>query len=215
MNYVEKVIKFGDQSLILNNLRVVFWPEQNAIILSDIHIGKSTYFRKHGIPISSKVQTNDLDRLIFLISLYHPDKLIIVGDLFHSGHQDEIALFMSWIEDFPSLEIHLIKGNHDRLSTDKIQRNNIFIYDEQLKITPFVFIHEPKSLQDELSISGHLHPGIRIKHGGRPGITLPCFKMSDSCLILPAFSLFTGLATERNTRNSQYFAFTETSFFEF
>lgn len=125
MNYVEKEIHINNQRLILNNLRAVFWADHKSIIVSDLHVGKSKHFRKHGIPISSKVQESDLERLHFLITLYKPERLIIVGDLFHSGHKDEVSIFKKWLERFPLLEVHLIKGNHDRISSNSPAVNNL------------------------------------------------------------------------------------------
>lgn len=215
MNYVEKIIKVKDETLVLNNLRVVHWPEQRTLILSDLHIGKSAYFRKHGIPISSNVQENDLERLSFLVGLYKPSKLIIVGDLFHSGQKNEISLFLNWLQNYATLTIHLIKGNHDRISRENLSYKNIEVHEDHLKLLPFEFVHDPENIKENFGISGHLHPGIRIKSRGRPGITLPCYKLSNSQLVLPAFSMFTGLATEQINKNHKYFAFTDASFFEF
>ncbi len=215
MNYVEKLIELRDNTLILNNLRAIFWPNQKALILSDLHVGKSIHFRKHGIPISSKVQENDLERLSFLVSIYNPSQLIIVGDLFHSGHQDEVNVFINWLKEYPDLRVKLIKGNHDRIRSSRMLMDNITIYNDRFNQSPFVFIHTPESFDELYVISGHLHPGIRIKSKGRPGITLPCFKVSQSNLVLPAFSSFTGLATEKKSKNNSYYAFTDTSFFEF
>lgn len=215
MNYVEKRIEIRDNMLVLNNLRAMFWPAQNALILSDLHIGKSKHFRKHGIPISSKVQENDLDRLSFLLSVYDPNQLIIVGDLFHSGHQDEVNIFLEWLKENPKLRIQLIKGNHDRITRNNFLDDRICIYNERFDLTPFTFIHEPENTHDDFIISGHIHPGVRIKTKGRPGITLPCFMVSKSNLVLPAFSSFTGLAATKRKKTESYHAFTESSFFEF
>lgn len=91
----------------------------------------------------------------------------------------------------------------------------LIIYDDELKLTPFIFVHIPIDAVKDFTISGHLHPGIRLKARGRPGITLPCFKLCKTQLVLPAFSLFTGLATESIRKSNSYYAFTDTSFYEF
>ena len=126
-----------------------------------------------------------------------------------------VMSLLNWLKNYSSLEIHFIKGNHDRIAINDLKLNNVSIYDNGFMLNPFEFVHTPDAVNDNFTISGHLHPGIRIRSRARPGITLPCFKLTQSHLILPAFSMFTGLAAEKKTKNNQYFAFTDTSFFEF
>ncbi|WP_299227846.1 ligase-associated DNA damage response endonuclease PdeM [uncultured Psychroserpens sp.] len=215
MNYVEKHISLEGEDLILNNLRAIFWPNENVLIASDLHIGKTAHFRKHGIPISSNVQNKDLERLSFLVDHYNTKKIIIVGDLFHAEENSDLGLFKDWRSKYSDLIIILIKGNHDRLKSEFYNKLNIIHYNDYLNVYPFKFIHEPKKVSNEFLISGHIHPGIIIKSKGRPRIKLPCFKVSNSQLILPAFSEFTGLAISENNETSICYAFTETSFFQF
>ncbi|HSN61423.1 MAG TPA: hypothetical protein VLR49_10840, partial [Ferruginibacter sp.] len=81
--------------IILNNHfllsanRTIFWEEQKALILSDLHIGKSGHFRKNGIGIPQNMLSEDMQRLFAEIQFYNPSKVIIVGDLFHSHSNKE------------------------------------------------------------------------------------------------------------------------------
>ncbi|TXE19661.1 ligase-associated DNA damage response endonuclease PdeM [Psychroserpens burtonensis] len=215
MIYAEKQITIRGEHLILNNLRALFWQCERALIASDLHVGKSAHFRKHGIPISVNVQHNDLDRLSFLVSHYQAKKLIVVGDLFHAEVNTDMNLFKTWRAEHPDLEIILIKGNHDRLKHVVYDSFDINCCQQELNLQPFKFIHEPELVDNEFTISGHIHPGVLIKTKGKQRIKLPCFQVSDSNLILPAFSEFTGLATSNNQKFNTYHAFTETAFFEF
>ena len=45
-----------------------------------------------------------------------PEKIIIVGDLFHAELNSEIEIFRKWFEDFNTIKWLLVKGNHDRFS---------------------------------------------------------------------------------------------------
>jgi DNA ligase-associated metallophosphoesterase len=215
MIYTEKQITLNGESIVLNNLRALYWPREEALIVSDLHIGKSAHFRKHGIPISVNVQHNDLERLTFLVSLYNPKKIIIVGDLFHAEINTDMDLFKIWRADHSDLEIILIKGNHDRLKDIVYDSFDIDYCDQELNLPPFKFIHEPEVIEDEFTISGHIHPGFLLRTKTKQRIKLPCFQVSESQLILPAFSEFTGLAISKNQKTNTYYAFTETSFFEF
>ncbi|WP_047545786.1 ligase-associated DNA damage response endonuclease PdeM [Psychroserpens sp. Hel_I_66] len=215
MIHAEKQITINGESLQLNNLRAIFWKREQTLIASDLHIGKSAHFRRHGIAISSNVQKKDLKRLSFLIDHYQAKKLIVVGDLFHAEINTDMDLFRDWRHQYSNLEIILIKGNHDRLKDHVYDSFAIDCCNKSLDVSPFKFIHEPKKVDDAFIISGHIHPGVLIKSRGRPRIKLPCFKVTQNQLILPAFSEFTGLATSRVKDGVCFYAFTETSFFEF
>ena len=215
MNFVEKPILLCGEQLILNNLRAVYWEAQNALIVSDLHIGKSAHFRRHGIPVSANVQHNDLLRLEFLINHYQAKKLIVVGDLFHAEINTDMDFFSTWRNNNPDLEIILIKGNHDRLKQEVYDSFDVSCCHKQLQLEPFTFIHEPAKLKNQFLISGHIHPGVIIKSRGKSRLRLPCFHVTTTQLILPAFSEFTGLATSRMKKGQVFYAFTETAFFEF
>lgn len=49
--------------LIFTNLRAVFWKRENALIIIDLHIGKSAHFRKNGIAIPAGILEKDLKNL--------------------------------------------------------------------------------------------------------------------------------------------------------
>lgn len=180
-----------------------------------MHIGKTAHFRRHGIALSSNVQHKDLRRLSFLVQLYKPEKLWVVGDLFHAEINSDMDVFKIWRDDHSDLDIVLIKGNHDKLADYIYDSFNINCCQKQLEVEPFTFIHEPKLSRKNFMISGHIHPGVLIKPKGQPRLKLPCFQVSAAQLILPAFSEFTGLATSRSKKGKVFHAFTATSFFEF
>ncbi len=215
MNFVEKPILLRDEELILNNLRAIYWPREKALIVSDLHIGKTAHFRRHGIALSSNVQHKDLNRLSILVEFYKPEKLLVVGDLFHAEINTDMDVFKIWRDDHSDLDIVLIKGNHDKLADYIYDSFDINCCQKQLEVAPFTFIHEPKVSRKSFMISGHIHPGVLIKSRGQPRLKLPCFQVSAAQLILPAFSEFTGLATSRSNKGKVFHAFTTTSFFEF
>jgi len=209
----EHIILQGEE-LILTNQRVVFWSKTKTLILSDLHIGKTAHFRKSGIPISSEVLQKDLERLRLLILHFQPEILLIVGDLFHAEFNEDVKTFQKWMQQFNDVSITLIKGNHDKNSFELYETLNIDIKPNYLEIAPFTFMHDVKVVnQDKFYVSGHKHPGVLLIGKGRQRIKLPCFQITKHQLILPAFSLFTGLNTKNTTKNSKCFAFTEDSIF--
>ncbi|WP_313717516.1 ligase-associated DNA damage response endonuclease PdeM [Kaistella carnis] len=211
MQTLEKTIQ--NQTLVFTNQRALFWQEQKAVIISDLHIGKTAYFRKNGIPIPSDILEKDLTRLSILIENFSAEQLLIVGDFLHAGKNKDFELFEEWRSKNSSLKIILIKGNHDIHKADFLKHLDITIIDNSLNLEPFTFIHEPLDSENDFSISGHLHPGVMVKLERRKTVRLPCFRVSDNQLILPAFSEFTGLDT-KSCEDFDCIAFTEDLIFE-
>ena len=212
---VSKKIHYKEEVLTLTNQRVIFWESQKSLILSDLHIGKSAHFQRSGIPIPKDVLTTDLERLKQLILHYNAENLIIVGDLFHAEYNSDLDEFKEWLTQFKNLRLQLIKGNHDRLSNAIYEQFDIEIFATELSLNSLKFVHDNVSETEKcFTISGHIHPGVFIKGKGRQRIKLPCFQVTENQLILPAFSLFTGLNTRQSLKNCKNFCFTDDGIFE-
>ena len=205
--------KIKNIQLTFTNQRAIFWEEEKILILSDLHVGKSAHFRKSGIPVSSEVLVDDLQKLENLIIHFHPEKVIVVGDLFHAGKNSDLELFKNWRLKF-SQDFVLIKGNHDRLKCEVYDDLGIECIEEYLEIGPFQLVHHPPHIEKDLFyISGHIHPGFVLK-GKNEMIKLPCFAVSENQIVLPAFSKFTGLDTKTLKGNFSNIVFTEGTIFE-
>lgn len=204
---------FKDQHLWLSPERSIFWENEKALILSDSHFGKTGHFRKSGIPMPQHIFLEDLQRLFNLLQFYKPEKLIVVGDLFHSRSNKEHLLFEKWRKDFEQLEILLVKGNHDVLKPDWYEQTRINVFaDTPLKINAFAFTHDYLDIekysehQDAYFFTGHLHPGISIRGKSRQHLSFPCFYFNETFAVLPAFSKFSGLALINKKKTDNVFA---------
>ena len=93
MKIATKNINIQNEVFTLTNQRALFWKKEKALILSDLHIGKTTHFRKNGIALSDQVFENDLQRLSVLIEYFKPEKFIVVGDLLHAGDNSGVDKF--------------------------------------------------------------------------------------------------------------------------
>ncbi len=195
-NIQEQEIDFAGEKLVLTNQRALYWPAENTIILSDLHVGKAAHFRKSGIALPQQVATRDMERLRDLITHYHPEKVLITGDLLHAGMNSEVALLKDIIQENDSCKFLLVKGNHDRLSDRAFEELGIRVLADGYAIGNIHFTHGDRQFSAGIhSISGHLHPGIHVAVGRKSTMRFPCFVVSDTQLILPAFSLFSGLDT--------------------
>ena len=215
ISIITKTITCKNEVLELTNQRAIYWKAKKSLILSDLHIGKSAHFQKSGIPIPSSVLQQDLYRLQGLIHHFNATTLIIVGDLFHAEYNKDLDDFKNWLQQFSDLKIKLIKGNHDRLRTSIYHDFNIEVINKELVLDALKFVHDFTALDNNcFTISGHTHPGVFIKGKGRQRIKLPSYQVTKDQLILPAFSLFTGLNTKDAPDKCKNYAFTDDGIFE-
>ena len=215
LTIVTQQIHCNTAVLELTNQRVMYWKAQESLILSDLHIGKAAHFQKSGIPIPSSILAKDLERLEQLIHHFNAKQLIIVGDLCHAEYNSDLDEFKEWLNQFTTLKLLLIKGNHDRLKYSVYEDFNIEVHQPSLEIDGLQFVHDiSKPNNISFTISGHTHPGILIKGKGRQRIKLPCFQVTENQLILPAFSLFTGLNTTDPPKYCKNYGFTDDAIFE-
>src|ERR1044072_6675593 len=141
--YAFEKITIKNQDLCLSSDRSIYWEQEKALVVSDLHIGKTGHFRKAGIAVPQSVFKEDMQRLIALIQYFKPQKLIVVGDMFHSSANKELDLITKWRHDFAGLEIKLVKGNHEILNKNWYIQSNIELIDSTLKIADFCFQHDP------------------------------------------------------------------------
>lgn len=210
MKIIEKPIYIKEQHLILTNQRALFWKEASALILSDLHLGKTAHFRKNGIPLPSDIILEDLKRLSNLIDHFNPEKIIVVGDFLHAGKNSEFEIYKNWKLEFPALKIILVKGNHDRILEKHFLELEISEIYSIYKENEFTFSHEDLKNESQFVISGHLHPGVVLQSSTRK-LKFPCYVVTENQLILPAFSTFTGLDTNNYFPEAQKYIFTQDS----
>lgn len=203
-------IVIHDQTFWLSPYRCIYWEEQKSIILSDLHIGKTGHFRKSGIAVPQSIFKEDMQTLVHQIQSYKPENLIVVGDLFHSTENKELDFFKKWRNDFSSLSIQLIKGNHDILSKDWYSAANITVIPKHLSVNNICFVHDITEACNDTGtapyyISGHIHPCIVLRGLAKQALSLPCYLFTDTYAVLPAFSRFTGGAViEQKAKDNVY-----------
>lgn len=209
---VTKKIQKQGLELLLTTQRVVHIPSVEALVLSDLHVGKSGHFQKYGIPIAKNVLLNDLQRLQDCIEHFVPKKVIVVGDLFHAEYNSDLETFHQWLQNFRNIAFILVRGNHDRLPNSLYQKLNLMVFNETWQLDDFEFVHDTENHQFEeqkITFSGHIHPGVFLKGKGRQRIKLPCFVETHHEIVLPAFSEFTGLNTKFERENAKFYGFTK------
>lgn len=200
--YAEILLK--QETFYLLPQKALYRPIQKQLIVSDIHLGKATHFRKKGIPMPMESHLKDIDKIHFLLNNWKPETVLILGDLFHSEYNQEWLWFKSLLMEYPNTQFVLVEGNHDILPS------STYIIPNLLKIGlleeyRIIFSHHPLIDNEKLNICGHVHPGIQITGKAKQSATLPCFYKSDRHFILPAFGNLTGLKIIKREENSEYY----------
>ncbi len=198
------------QDLLLLPQKAIYWLQEKALIVADVHMGKVGHFRKAGIAVPRDMEQDDLGMLSDLIDEHKPKKIIFLGDFFHSDLNTDWDWFVLWRKHFPKLELILIRGNHDIINDQHYIDLDVALHDELL-IGPFLMLHHP--LNDEALKSaigyvlcGHIHPGVSLSGKARQHITLPCFAFGKKQAILPSFGKFTGRVAIRSQKTDRIFA---------
>jgi len=183
------------QTLKLLPQKALIWEEKQTLILSDLHLGKVTHFRKSGIGLPSDVEQVNLDNLSQLMLNHKVNRVLLLGDLFHSQYNHQWEAFSEFINTFSDIAFILVKGNHDILPESCYTSARLTIYTHELIEKPFAFTHEPADDLDGYNVCGHLHPAIKLYGQGLQSMRLPCFHFTETRLVLPAFGAFTGCMT--------------------
>lgn len=171
--------------------KALIWDEKKLLILADLHLGKVTHFRKEGIPLPKQVEKDNYDRFSFLLLNNEVERVIILGDLFHSAYNAEWQQFKDFLKIFSHINFDLVLGNHDIMSMDQYTADNLTVHDTLL-LPPFYMTHEPQKKDNFINMCGHIHPSIIMIGKGLQRLRLPCFHLSRDGIILPAFGAFTG-----------------------
>jgi DNA ligase-associated metallophosphoesterase len=205
----ERELSICGASLVADLSGAIYWPEERALVVADLHLEKGSSFATRGMLLPPYDTRATLTRLGHAIARHAPRIVIALGDSFHDGGgparvmpQDRATLAglqrgRDWV---------WIAGNHDPDPARDIGG----VFAKSLSLGPLTFRHEPTPLVDACSyrqtgdhfagtcagpadgeIAGHLHPSARVAQRGR-AVTRKCFATDGRRLIMPAFGAYAG-----------------------
>lgn len=190
-------ITVAGQDLELLAERAIFWIARKTLLVADPHFGKAAAFRAGGIPVPFGTTLETLARLDSIIAPRDVQRVIFLGDFLHAraGRAPQtLQSIQEWQRRNTSIDLVLVRGNHDHSAGDPPAELNIRCCDAPLLEQPFAFLHHPNELPGYYTLAGHLHPGALLAGAGRHYERLPCFWFRNGSAVLPAFGEFTGLA---------------------
>jgi len=186
----------GERVVLLGE-RAAFWERTRTLLVADAHFGKAAAFRAAGVPVPRGTTTGSLARLDSSLARTGATRIVFLGDFLHAreGREAETTRVVGeWRSRNATIEMVLVRGNHDVRAGDPGPEIDIRCVDGPLVDPPFVFIHKPAVADEGYVVCGHVHPGARLTGPGREHTWLPCFWLRPRMAVLPAFGEFTGLA---------------------
>jgi hypothetical protein len=167
----------------------LYWPDENLLCVSDLHLGKSERRARLGTASLPPYETRDtLARLDADLALTGAKTIICLGDSFDDSAAagaltDDEKL---WITTMQSGRRWVwIEGNHDPGPVD-LGGTHL----AELPLSPLTFRHIARpGASGELS--GHFHPKAQVKTRGR-ALSRPAFLIDTDRVILPAYGTYTG-----------------------
>lgn len=175
--------------------RALFLRAARALVVADLHIGKSESYRRFGVPSADGIDEETLERLGRAAMRAGARVIVVVGDLTHHADgigEAEMERFARFRERIV-LPIRLVEGNHDRGARTLPPEWMIDRVGARFALGGVRFEHEPpESAAANWTVSGHLHPMLAVARGAR-SVEAPAFVVDRArkTVVLPAFSKFT------------------------
>ena len=197
-------IQINNQNFTMHPSGVLFWEEKSMLLISDVHLGKVSHFRKFGAAVPQRTILKNFVSMEEALAFFQSKTVVFMGDLFHSSLNSEWELFKKWTEAIHS-KLILVIGNHDIISPLKFEDLGIEVIQE-IRLDDFLLTHHPEKRDGLFNFCGHIHPAIRLTGLGRQSVRLRCFYKSEAQMILPAFGEFTGSFTVKPEENCEIYA---------
>lgn len=148
-----------------------------------------------------------------LLALTGAGRLVVLGDLLHSGiglTPELVESVAAWRQSpqVECVEIMVVPGNHDGNLRQVVDAWGLAISDPVMTEGPFAFRHEPIAVSGRYTLTGHVHPQVRLRGSG-DSLRLPCFWMGAEVGVLPAFSAFTRGSTVSPVARDAVYAIAE------
>jgi len=186
----------GGERLWLLPQRAAFWVRTRTLLVADVHLGKAAAWRRAGVPVPAGTTGSDLDGLSRLLHALAVRRLVFLGDLVHdrSALQAASAAVARWCARHAGVEMLLVRGNHDLRAGEMPATWSMRSVADPLLCDGIALVHQPRAVEGAYAIGGHVHPAVRLIGPGRQHLRAPCFVLTPTHAVLPAYGGFTGMA---------------------
>lgn len=182
-------LHIAGERLMLDPAGVLHWPARRLLCVADLHLEKGSAFAARGRLLPPYDSRETLSRLLPLLRLYRPQRVVFLGDSFHDAAgctrlagADRAAL----VHALAGIEVTWVAGNHDPAPPVGLPGAAV----EELQDGPLAFRHIPAA-RAVGEIAGHLHPRATAPTRAG-GVARPCFVSDGRRLLMPAFGAYAG-----------------------
>lgn len=188
----------GGVPLVLLAERAAFQPDTATLLVADAHIGKAAAFRRLGVPVPEATTAGTLARLDAALQAGPVRRVVFLGDLLHAVHGRSAGTLQAvadWRARHPSLQLVLVRGNHDGHAGDPPADWGVEAVDEPLRLDDLpslALCHHPQAVDGAYALAGHVHPAVVLGGRAHQRLRLPAFHFGPAVGLLPAFGEFTG-----------------------
>lgn len=186
----------GGETFDLLPEKALWWSRRRTLLVADAHFGKAQSFRRLGVAVPAGTTSAMLDELSRLLGRWDVARLVFLGDFLHSvrGRSPRLlAALERWRQRHPSVDMDLVRGNHDDRAGDPPASLRLAVHDEPLSIDGIALCHHPRPRPGAYVLAGHVHPCVWVRGGAQERLRLPCFSFGDRLAVLPAYGAFTGM----------------------
>lgn len=183
-------LHFAGERLMLDPAGALYWPAQELLVVSDLHLEKGSSFARRGMLLPPWDTRATIDRLVLLLRRWRPRVLVALGDSFHdmgAASRLPVAEATRLAAIAAALRLVWVRGNHDPAPPEGIEGESV----ETFAVGPLVFRHEAEPRTGTGEISGHFHPKAAVPARGTH-VCRPCFVADQRRLLMPAFGAYTG-----------------------
>ncbi len=202
-------IEVAGRAIRLLPQKAAFLPDTHTLLIADAHIGKATSFRALGVPVPRGTTSETLSLIGELVARHDARRVVFLGDFLHSARSHVAATLDAvsrWRALHPTLELVLVRGNHDDRAGDPPASLGFTVVDEPLMDGGLAMCHHPEAVSGAYVLAGHLHPCVSVHGRARERLRLPCFHFGAQVGVLPAFGSFTGMHPARVAPGDRVFA---------
>ena len=185
---------FGNDRLILDPSGALYWPEQQLLVIADLHFEKGSSFAASAFrPLPPHDTAQTLGNLATVVNAYRPKRVVCLGDSFHDRQAGarlspaDLARLQSLVGDRDWI---WVVGNHDPVLPEIAGGTAM----RAIEVSGIVFQHDPSGEAGPRApriVFGHFHPVALVSLSGRL-IRRRCFAIGSRRLLIPAFGSYAG-----------------------
>jgi len=184
------MLRLGRQQLVPRASGALWWPAERVLAFADLHFEKGSSYARHGRMLPPYDTRETLFAMTAEIDRLDPAIVLCLGDSFH-----DLGAWARMQRPDAELVVALahrrrwiwVAGNHDAEIPAALPGEIVAEYE----CRGLVLRHQAAGGAAGGEISGHFHPKISVRAGGK-SVVRRCFVEDGVRLVLPAFGAYTG-----------------------